>query len=115
MVVTFRDQTRAFRDAARAPSVTLEGGGNRLCIYVSAAADGIFWGEISKELAKFLFGKKCSADRLRYLTLDLNSKLSQPLNELRRAGVRVDGLLQQRRRPPQVNLTLTLTQPQYQP
>merc|ERR1712025_387694 len=95
MVVTFRNQTTAFRDAATAPSVSLEGGDRGLRIYVSAAAEGIFWGEISKELAKFLFGKKCSADRLRYLTLDLSSKLSQPLNELRRAGVRVGGLLQQ--------------------
>ena len=98
MMVTFRNQTKAFRDAASAPSVSLEGGDRHLRINVSAAAEGIFWGEISKELAKFLLGKKCSADRLRYLTLDLNCKLSQPLNELRRAGVRVDGLMHQQSR-----------------
>ena len=104
MMVTFQKQTKSFRDADSAPSVSLEEAGGHLCIYVSAAAEEIFWGEISKELAKFLLGKKCSADRLRYLALDLNSKLSQPLNELRRAGVRVDGLMHKQSQTRQVRI-----------
>ena len=51
MVVRFRNTSRRFEDARHAPSVRVELTRNdSLEIHVSGASDGIFWGEIAKEL-----------------------------------------------------------------